>query len=230
MIKIKSAMILAAGFGTRMRPITNHLPKALIPIRGRPLIDHLVGKLKAHGIERIIINTHYLADQMEAHFKGDSTIVLSYEPEILESGGGVLKVLDYFEGQPFFTVNGDVLWDNTHEDPLCLLEDSWDPKNMDLELMLVPRENAIGYHNKGDYFMSESNILRRRNIEPSAPYVFGPLAIVHPKIFQGIHPHKFSMLELYDQVQEKNRLYGALFHGGWYHLGTPEDLDVISNL
>ncbi len=225
---IKRAMILAAGLGTRMRPITESIPKPLIKIKGRPLIDHIIDRLRSHGVQKIVVNTHYLADQMEAHFKNDPQIILSHEPEILESGGGVLKALDHFEDQPFFTINGDVLWEDSIQNPLKMLEDKWDPKKMDLELMVVPLQKAFGYHGKGDYFMDGEGLLKRRLSQDSAPYVFGPIAIVNPDIFKGISIQKFSMLELYDQAQAADRLYGTLFEGGWYHLGVPQDLDFIN--
>ncbi len=223
----KSAMVLAAGLGTRMRPITDQLPKPLIEIGGRTLLDHIIDRLAATGVERVVVNLHYKGDMIAARLaqRDHPRIELSREETLLETGGGVkhaLKLLD----DAFFVVNGDILWLDGFAAALVRLARAFNPKKMDAALLLQRTTSAIGYDGIGDYFLDPFGVPRRRREREVAPYIFAGIQILHRRLFAGIDDTVFSLKRLYDRAEDAARL-GAIVHDGeWFHVGTPEGLET----
>ncbi len=226
--KITKAFILAAGKGTRMRPLTDTCPKPLLEVNGKPIIGYALDALKDAGVTDVVVNLNYLGVQLEDYLRTrtDFNITLSWEDELLETGGGVKKELDFFKDEPFYVLNGDVIWDNGTVPALKRLKDAWDSTKMDALLLMQPIEKQDGYHGKGDYFQNEKTLeLTRRTAEQdSAPYVFAGPRIIHPRLFDNSPTGAFSFLSLFDQAQKKGRLCGAVHDGNWYHVGTPDAL------
>lgn len=228
--RIKNAMVLAAGFGTRMRPLTDNKPKPLVSLMGEPLIDWCMDRIRAHDMDKVVVNTHYLADQIEDHFRHDPLVTLVHEGEILETGGGVLNALPHFGDVPFFVANSDMVWLEGPTPAMKRLEDFWDDETMDALLLLQPTARAFGYKGYGDYFLDpEGNAIRRDESEV-APYLFAGLRIVHPRLFDGEEPGAFSMLRLFDKAEAAGRLKAIIHDGEWYHLGTPESLEEAEDI
>lgn len=225
-VSIRRAMLLAAGLGLRMRPITETIPKPLVPLAGRPLLDHALDRLEEVGVERAVVNTHYLGEQIAAHLAGRARpqVVLSPEVARLETGGGVLRALPHFEGEPFFVVNGDVFWLNGPRPALEMLAAAWGLCQADALLLLHPTIEAFGYRGDGDFMMDPLGRLSRRPERQLAPYLFTGIQILHPRLFRGAPEGGFSLNVLYDRAIEAGRLYGVLHDGKWFHLGTPRDL------
>ena len=176
---IESAMVLAAGFGTRMKPITDHTPKPLVPLAGRPLIDHAIDRLVAAGVKRVVVNTHYKAEMIHAHLtkRQDVAITFSHEAELLDTGGGVKKALPHL-GEAFFVLNSDVFWLNAKIPALLRLARAWDPARLDA-LMLVQRTvTALGYEGPGDFLVDPMGRVRRRGEREVAPYLFAGIEIL----------------------------------------------------
>lgn len=223
------AMVLAAGLGVRMRPITDTLPKPLVQVAGETMLDRALDKLAAAGVERAVVNTHYLADQIADHVKGRETpkITLSHEADVLETGGGVVKALPDLGDGPFFVVNSDSIWDDGPIPALSRLAATWDDAAMDALLLVHPTVSAVGYHGSGDFFLDLSGRLARRREQQIAPFLFTGLQILHPRLFAGIEPGKFSLNRVYDKALEAGRLYGLRHDGAWYHVGTPEALNEV---
>lgn len=229
-------MVLAAGRGQRLRPLTDTTPKPLIPVRGKPLLDHTLDQLHAYGVNRCVINTHHLADQIHDYAQKRQTpeIILSHEPEILETGGGILKALSHFKERPFFSVNADVWWgdesETAHMSPLALLNAAWDEALMDILLLLIPKDKAVGYTGAGDYQLKDSTgKIEHRGDHLTAPYVYGCLQILHPRLFQGEKVGAFSMTKMFGKAQQQGRLYGVVYEGLWCDIGTPEALEMMGD-
>ena len=227
--KPKKAFILAAGKGTRLRPHTDTMPKPMVPVGGRSIIKRTIQKLAKEGVEEIVVNIHHLADILKDHLKdvGSPKIILSYEDELLETGGGLKKALGYFGSQPYYIINGDALWDEgAGESILKRLADSWDDNTMDILQMVQPRDgmSLIGF--VGDYDMDAQGRLSRSK-EKQGAYMFGGIRIAHPRIFEGSPDGAFSFLQLMDKAQEQGRLYGIAHDAEWYHISTPEDLAAV---
>ncbi|MGM0422779.1 MAG: nucleotidyltransferase family protein [Pseudomonadota bacterium] len=225
--KIDKAFILAAGEGRRMRPLTETCPKPLLEVAGKPIIDYALDDLKAAGIRDVVVNLCYRGDQLAQHLetKTDFNITLSWEEERLETGGGVKKALDHFGDQPFMVLNGDVIWNGGQIPALDRLLSGWDAEAMDALLLLQPIEKLTDFDSVGDYILDPAtNRLTRRRDAPQAPYVFAGPRIIHPRLFDNSPEGGFGFLELFDQAEDKARLYGAVHDGNWYHIGTPEAL------
>ncbi|HTZ37896.1 MAG TPA: nucleotidyltransferase family protein [Stellaceae bacterium] len=221
----RSAMVLAAGLGTRLRPLTDRVPKPLIEVAGRPLIEHALDRLAAAGVERTVVNLHYKGELIAARLAGRARprIAFSREAELLETGGGVRRALPLLD-EAFFVVNGDVLWSDGAVPSLDRLARAFDPARMDALLLLQPRAGAVGYEGRGDYFLAAPGVPRRRGADAAAPYIFGGIQILHRRLFAGTEEAAFSLKRLYDRAEDAGRL-GALVHdGGWFHVGTPEGL------
>jgi MurNAc alpha-1-phosphate uridylyltransferase len=220
------AMVLAAGLGLRMRPITEHLPKPLIAVAGRTMLDRALDALAAAGVEQAIINVHHLAALIEAHVqqRRRPRIRLSHEPFLLETGGGIAKALPILGEAPFFAVNGDVLWQDGPVPALRRLAQSWDAERMDALLLLQATANAIGYRGRGDFLADASGRLTRRGERSEAPVLFAGLQIIHPRLFAAAPAGAFSLNLLYDGAIAAGRLFGLHHDGGWCHVGTPDDL------
>lgn len=225
----KKAMLLAAGLGTRMQPLTNTRPKPLIEVGGEALIDHILLRLARAGVGEVVINHHHFSEQIIAHVASRGQvpqITLSDETrQLLETGGGVAKALPALGADPFFVVNGDAIWLNEGEDILHLMARAWDAYRMDFLLMLVPAAHALGYDGAGDFFMAEDGTLTRRGAALAAPYMFGGVQILDPAIFTDIPEGPFSMNVLFDRAIKQGRLCGFVHRGPWLHIGTPQGRD-----
>ena len=224
-VEITKAMVLAAGRGTRMRSLTDELPKPLIKVKGRPLIDRIVDKIVAYGIKQGVVNVCYLGDMIKADLseRTDISLTFSEEEEALETGGGVKKALPLLGDKPFFVLNSDPLW--TEERPsLADMARAFDETKHDILLLLWPKERVFGHDGKGDYYLENDLPRRRRPDEDSAPYVYAGAQIIAPRIFADAPDGKFSLNLLYDKAQKTGRLAAVVGVGDWYHVGTPEAL------
>lgn len=228
----RSGMILAAGLGLRMRPITETIPKPLIPVAGRTLLDRAIDHLEKAGVESVVVNAHYLAEKVEQHVRHRSSprIVLSVEEDRLETGGGVAKALPLLGDGPFFVVNGDALWINGLRPTLDGLASAWDDGEMDGVLLLHATVTAHGYDGMGDFILASDGRLTRRPERTMAPYMFAGVQILHPRLFEDIPDGPFSLNLLFDRCMEQGRLFGVAHEGSWFHVGTPADLDVADQL
>jgi len=221
----RTAMVLAAGLGERMRPLTDRLPKPLIAVAGKPLLDHVLDRLAAAGIERAVVNVHYLADQIERHLAGRKApqIVISDERSmLLGTGGGVVKALGALGGQPFFHVNSDSIWIDGVKPNLERLAEAFDPSSMDALLLLASATNSIGYAGRGDYGMTADGRLRRRPEREVAPFVYAGAALLRPELFKDAPAGGFPLTRLFDRAAEQGRLHGLRLEGVWMHVGTPD--------
>ena len=223
----KSAMVLAAGLGTRMRPISDTMPKPLVEIGGRTLIDHAIHRLALAGVEEVVVNVHYKAEMVAAQLAGRDhpRIRISREEELLETGGGVVNALPLL-GEFFFVVNADVLWLDGVEDTLARLAAAFDPARMDAVLLFQRTTNAVGYEGSGDYFLDSLGVPRRRGEREIAPFLFSGVQLLHRRLFDGIAERRFSLNLLYDRAERACRLTAIVHDGEWYHIGTPDGLDA----
>lgn len=221
------AMILAAGLGTRMRPLTTALPKPLIRVHGKALIDHAIDRLVAAGVEMIVVNVHYHAAQMKAHLaaRRDVEIRVSDETQaILGTGGGIFRVLEMFEGEPFFVHNADSIWVEGYGRALPRMIARWNPDEMDALLLAALLVTAIGFEGPGDFLMDADGRLARVPEGRLSPFAYPGVQIVHPRLFDGCSPGVFSINPLWDRAIERGRLFGMRLDGVWMHVGTPEAL------
>lgn len=217
----QSLMLFAAGLGTRMRPLTDTLPKPLIPVGGRPLIDHALALVKDAGIARIVVNTHYRADQIAAHLAGRN-VLLSHEPEVLETGGGLRAALPLLGPGPVFTLNSDVVF--TGPNPLITLADHWRDE-MGALLLLVPADRATGHNGKGDFALSPDGRITR-----GGPLVYACAQILRPEGMAAIPDRVFSLNRYWDMLIAEGRAFGVLHPGGWADVGRPENIALAEAL
>lgn len=225
----RTAMVLAAGVGQRMRPLTATTPKPLIRVGGRALIDYALDRLAEAGIERAVVNVHYLADLVEAHVAGRQApaVVISDERDrLLETGGGLKKALPLLGDEPFLTVNSDSLWVEGPRPNLVRLIEAWDPERMDILQLLAPIATAVGYEGSGDFSMDPEGRLRRRRDREVTPFVYAGIAIVKPELLARAPEGSFSANWLYDRAIEAGRLYGLRLDGEWLHVGDPPALEA----
>ncbi|MBS0538016.1 MAG: nucleotidyltransferase family protein [Proteobacteria bacterium] len=227
---IRSAMILAAGRGERMRPLTDTTPKPLIPVRGRSMLDRSMDRLRTHGVRNLVINVHHLGEQIASHV-GAGRAHIVREPALLETGGSVKNALPLLGQEPFFVLNGDGLWTDGPVPLLKRLEAAWDPARMDALLLLHPIDKAIGREptDKGDYFLDEPGArgvdkARHRGSEPAAPYLFASISICDSRLFRNAPDGPFSLVKLWHRAQAAGHLYGLVHDGQWFHVGTPHAL------
>ena len=220
-----AAMVLAAGLGTRVRPITEALPKPLVQINGRTLLDHAIDRLALAGVERVIVNIHYKAAMVAAQLarRDHPQIEVSEEAELLDTGGGVARALPRL-GEFFFVVNGDVFWLDGKEHALARLAGAFDPERMDAILLFQRTVTAVGYDGIGDYFLDPLGRPRRRREREVAPYLFGGIQLLHRRLFEGVDAPVFSLVRLYDRAEQAGRLRAIVHDGEWYHIGTPAGL------
>jgi MurNAc alpha-1-phosphate uridylyltransferase len=221
----KSAMVLAAGLGTRMRPYNGHIPKPLVQIGGKCLIDHVLDRLADAGVERAVVNVHHLADAIERHLapRRRPHIVISDErAALLGTGGGVAKALPLLGDAPFFHVNSDTVWIDGVKPNFARLADAFDPAAMDVLLLLAATTGSIGYTGRGDYAMQDDGRLRRRADGEVVPFVFAGAAILSPALFDNAPAGEFPLTRLFDRAGDAGRLYGLRLEGVWMHVGTPE--------
>lgn len=218
-------MILAAGLGTRMRPLTDTLPKPLVKVAGKPLIDHVLDRLAETGVECVVVNVHHLADQMQRHLaqRKQPQIVISDERGLLlGTGGGVKKALPELGDAPFFHINSDTIWIDGVKPNLARLADAFDPAAMDALLLLAPTNGSIGYSGRGDFAMAADGQLRKRAEQEVAPFVYAGAAILSPALFKSTPEGELSLTTLFDRAAQARRLHGLRMEGLWMHVGTPE--------
>jgi MurNAc alpha-1-phosphate uridylyltransferase len=222
-------MVMAAGLATRLRPITDNLPKALVPVLGVPMLDVVLNRLRDAGVRRVVINLHHLGEQIRAHLKGrtDLEILYSEEPEILETGGGIVQALPLLGEDPFFTVNAKIIWLNGKTDALHRLAAAWDDARMDALLLLQPTVTAVGYGGVGDFTLDQEGRVRRRREWQVAPFLYAGIQLCHPRLFRGAPQGRFSTNILWDRAIEEGRLYGLRHDGEWYHVSTPQHLAEV---
>lgn len=216
---IKKAFVLAAGKGLRMRPLTDHCPKPLLEVDGRTMLDRALDDLAAAGVEEVVVNTHYLGGQIKAHLekRKDLKITLAPEAELLDTGGGVKKMLGFFKDEPFFVLNADVVWTNGSQNALARLIAQWDENKMDALLLLCPRAQANDPDLKGDFSMQPDGRLSFAGND----MVFAGPRIVHPRLFEHAPEGAFSFTDLFKKAEKAGRLFGLVHDGRWFHVGTP---------
>ncbi len=230
MIRPRTGMVLAAGRGERLRPITDTLPKPLVKIDDRTLLDHAIDRLVEAGVERIVVNVHYRPEQIEDHLgrRHDVEIVISREETALETGGGVAHALPLLGDHPFFVVNGDSLWLNGKTGALQRLADAFDPAEVDAALLLQRTSSAVGYDGeRGDFMLDQLGRPRRRTDAEVAPYLFAGVQLLSPALFADVPAGPFSLNRIYDRAAASGRLLGIVHDGEWYHVGTPDGLELV---
>ena len=229
------AMVLAAGLGKRMRPLTDDRPKPLVEVAGQSLIDHCFDRLRAAGVKKAVVNAHYLADVLEDHLnnrvQGIETIVSDEREQLLETGGGLIKALPLIDADPFLVVNSDNLWIDGPVDSLRLLASGWDDARMDALLLLVPLARAHCHKGQGDFHMSATGQLRRRKTGSVAPFVFTGIQIMSKRLLAGEHPEgPFSTNIFWDQAIAQGRLFGVVHQGLWFDVGAPENIAITEDV
>jgi len=226
MKQIETAMVLAAGLGKRMRPLTDTLPKPLVPVAGRTLIDRVIDRLAEAGVKRVVVNLHHHRATLERHLatRSDVELILSPEADLLETGGGVLNALQLIGDAPFYCANADVLWFDGPTPALRRLAQVWDPESCDALLLMQAAASAFGYEGRGDYFVDPAGRARRRKGNEVAPFVYAGVQILHPRRFAGLVPGRFSLNVVYDAAEADGRLRGMPHDGLWFHVGTPESI------
>jgi N-acetyl-alpha-D-muramate 1-phosphate uridylyltransferase len=218
-------MVLAAGLGLRMRPLTDRRPKPLVEVKGRPLIDYTFDRLRAADCERAIVNVHYLPEQIEvwAEAQASPQIIISDEQEaLLDTGGGIVKALALLGDSPFFVLNSDSFWLDGSKPALERLRSAWVDATMDCLLLLCALDRTIGYSGRGDFIIDADGRLVRRGAKDDNALVYIGCYLVHPRLFRGAPLGKFSMNLLWDKAIAEGRLYGIAHDGCWLHVGTPE--------
>lgn len=227
---IDTAMVLAAGYGKRMRPLTETIPKPMVRLAGRPLIDHGLDRLAEAGVRQAVVNVHYLAHLLEAHLAERAEppeIGISDERDaLLDTGGGVKQALDRLGPDGFFVQNSDSVWIEEGERNLARLAGLWEPERMDALLLLAETEASLGYAGAGDFSLGGDSRLTRRGPGERAPFVFAGVSIAHPRLFADSPEGAFSLNPLWDRAITRGRLFGATLKGEWMHIGTPEALEA----
>lgn len=224
--KIDRAMVLAAGLGTRMRPLTDTLPKPLVKVGGKTLLDHNLDQLATGSVKRAIVNVHYLPDQIIAHVRSRTLPEVTVSDErngILDSGGGILKMISHFAGEPFFSLNADTIWLDGPRSNIARMREAFDATAMDVLLLVAPTVTTIGWGNRGDFVLTPKGTLRRPHTGEVAPFAYTGVAILKPESFAG-RPEIFSLNRIFDDAAAADRLYGLRLDGLFMHVGTPEAL------
>src|SRR5215468_1046817 len=228
----RRAMVLAAGLGLRMRPLTDSTPKPLIVVGGKALIDHVLDRLAEVDVEMAVVNVHHFADQVEWHLAGRRAprIVISDERnELLDTGGGVVKALPSLGTAPFFHLNSDAVWIDGVKPNLIRLAEVFDPDRMDALLLLAATSTSVGYGGRGDFAMASDGRLSRRREREVVPFVYAGVAIFSPSLFAAAPPGIFSLNLLFDRAIETGRLHGLRLEGMWMHVGTSEAIAVAES-
>lgn len=221
----KTAMVLAAGIGSRMRPLTDTLPKALVEVGGKPLVDHVLDRLHEAGVERAVVNVHHFADQMEAHLAGRTApevLIADERAGLLDSGGGIRNALGLLGPEPFFVANIDSLWIDAGTPPLEQMKAAWDPERMDMLLLLVPKGQGIGFEGPRGFFIDDAGrITHSADDANPAPFANVGFQIMKPELLAGEPEGAFSILPLWWRLQEKGRIFGVVMDAFWMHVGDP---------
>lgn len=222
----RTAMIMAAGLGKRMRPLTATRPKPLIEVGGKALLDHVLDKLRTAGVQKVVVNVHYLADSLEAHLttrEHGLEVVISDERDLLlETGGGLVRAEPLIDCDPFLSLNSDNLWVDGPADTLKLLASQWDGERMDALLLLVPLASARNHKGIGDFHMDRSGRIRRRDRSHVAPFVFTGIQMLSKRLLRDAPDGPFSTNLLWDRAIAEDRCFGAVHHGLWFDVGNPE--------
>jgi N-acetyl-alpha-D-muramate 1-phosphate uridylyltransferase len=222
---INSAMVMAAGLGTRMRPLTNDRPKPLVQVAGKALIDHSLDKLREAGVRDIVVNVHYLPDMVRTHLAanaGDLNITISDETALLlETGGGLVKAIPMLPADPFYCINSDNIWTDLGGNALINLADAWDSKSMDALLLIVPIANAFNHNGAGDFSLENDGTLKRRGQSPTAPFVYSGIQLVSHRLLRDPPKGAFSTNVFWDRAIADGRLFGTIHKGDWFDIGSP---------
>ncbi len=222
------ALVFAAGLGTRMRPITLTVPKPLVRIGGRTMLDHMLDRLAEAGVDEAIVNVHWLADQIEDRVRDRKSPRVKISDErslLLDQGGGIVKVLEEFAGKPFFICNTDALWVDEPESQVARLARAWDGAKMDVLLMLADRETSLGVEGRGDFFRDAQGRLRRPAPGEAAPFVYAGVGIIKSSLFAAAPLEPFRLAPYFFAAAEQGRLFGLPLEGHWLHVGSPEVID-----
>ena len=226
----QTAMIMAAGLGKRMRPLTATKPKPLIEVNGKALLDHALEKLHAAGVKKVVVNVHYLAGALEAHLAtrdhGLEVLISDERDLLMETGGGLVKAAPLIDSDPFIALNSDNLWIDGPADTLRLLASQWDDSNMDALLLLVPQARALNHKGMGDFHMERTGRLRRREKSHVAPFVFTGIQIVSKRLLRDAPQGPFSTNILWDRAIAEGRCFGAVHQGLWFDVGTPQSIQM----
>ena len=228
-----TAMLMAAGLGKRMRPLTATRPKPLIRVAGQPLIDHALDRIEEAGIRRTVVNVHYLADAIEAHLRaralrtGADYVISDERPKLLETGGGLIKALPLLGEAPFLCANSDNLWTNGPADSIRLLANHWDDASMDALLLMIPHARAAAHGGQGDFHMDGLGRLSRRRLGRVAPFVFTGVQILSPRLIIDPPADVFSTNIFWDRAIAAGRAFGLVHAGQWFDVGSPESLPLV---
>jgi MurNAc alpha-1-phosphate uridylyltransferase len=232
MTRVRAAMIMGAGLGSRMRPLTDDRPKPLVTVAGKPLIDHSIDRLVAAGVTRIVVNLHYLAALLQAHLekRRDAEILFSDETaQLLDTGGGVVKALPLLGDEPFFILNSDSIWIETGRPALPMMQDAWDASRMDGLLLLADLAKTIGYDGH-DFVLEHDHRLARAKGRSEPPFGYMGVQIVHPRMFADAPQGAFSTNIVWNRAITAERLFGTVLDGTWLHVGTPETRDEAESV
>jgi len=224
--KIKKAMVLAAGYGTRLLPLTERMPKPLVPVAGKPMIEYALNRLIAYGIEEVVVNVSHHKEQLLDYLSAfkNLSFKISEEAEPLETGGGLKQALPLLGNEPLFTINSDIIWFDAQETALEHLAQNWDDANMNFLLLAQSKAKAVG-HDKGEdhLFIKRENTIGWN--EPDAPYIIAGIGILHPRVLLNAPDGKFSVKILWHQALAQNRLFCLPHHGQWFQTGTIADIE-----
>ena len=226
----RTAMVMAAGLGKRMRPLTATRPKPLIEVAGKALLDHVLDRLRVAGVKKVVVNVHYLADAVEAHLatrRHGLDVVISDERKLLlETGGGLVHAIDLIDSDPFLAVNSDNLWVDGPADTLKLLASHWDDAKMDALLLLVPLARAQNHQGMGDFHMTRTGRLRRRERSHVAPFVFTGIQMMSKRLLKDAPNGPFSTNIFWDRAIAEGRCFGVVHQGLWFDVGTPKSIKL----
>ncbi len=233
-----TAMVMAAGLGKRMRPLTATKPKPLIEVAGKALLDHVLDRVRAAGVRKVVVNVHYLADSLEAHLartaNGLEVMISDERDQLLETGGGLVRAQSLIDSDPFLAINSDNLWVDGPADTLKLLASHWDGGKMDALLLLVPQARAINHKGLGDFHMNRVGQLRRRGRSRVAPFVYTGVQIVSKALLKDAPEGAFSTNLLWDKAIAAGRCFGAVHQGLWFDVGNPQAIrateQVLANV
>ena len=225
-MNVNMAMVMAAGLGTRMRPLTDHKPKPLVEVAGKPLIEYAFDKLRLAGVSKAVVNVHYLPEQIKAYIADaviDLDITISDErAQLLETGGGLVKALPMIKGDPFFCINSDAIWTDGEVDALTRLARNWDALSMDALLLLVPREKAFSHRGNGDFSIDDAGRPVRRGAAPTAPFVYTGVQLLSRAFLDDAPTGPFSTNILWDRAIARGRLFALGHLGDWFDIGSPQ--------
>ena len=222
-------MIMAAGLGKRMRPLTATKPKPLIEVGGKALLDHVLEKLRTAGVKKVVVNVHYLADALEAHLArahGLEVVISDERGLLMETGGGLVKAAPLIDNDPFLALNSDNLWIDGPADTIKLLASQWDDSKMDALLLLVPQARALNHKGMGDFHMDRAGRIRRRERSHVAPFVFTGIQMVSKRLLSDAPEGPFSTNILWNRAIEQGRAFGAVHQGLWFDVGTPQSIPL----